>query len=442
MPTGLNGLRANPASTGPPPTQQKYIPSSKSVPPTPTTSKTKSSLGSPREARVERDNIRDLADYARSTGPDGPGQLPKALPSATAQSKSGSSTGTTSARPSTGSRTRFLARDATVSRHAESSELIDFIREGPPRVPGDHRIDRKVAPFRTTMDSDDLNGIAPERNADHNGTASVASTQNSSVARSMQSSVTSRTALLESSNRNKTQAAAPTKQPASMTLRQSALAGDGTPKRTRRRVRDPYAISDSEDDDLEETAPPPKTKTQEESLIDFLRNTAPPPNMTTRPIMTSDSSTTSSSTIRPQSSNPGLKDRLLHTATMNGMNRKMSNSTRPKRDAEAAPPTTTYTNNAARPESPHLTQMGSKLDTYRPTKPTHASIMERNRQRSKIEAREPRTGGNTSDLADYLRSSGPPPSAKVGGEAKEDEDAMKEQAGFRKFFGRNRSVKS
>ena len=127
---------------------------------------------------------------------------------------------------------------------------------------------------------------------------------------------------------------------------------------------------------------------------------------------------------------------------MNGMNRKMSNSTRPKRDAEAAPPTTTYTNNAARPESPHLTQMGSKLDTYRPTKPTHASIMERNRQRSKIEAREPRTGGNTSDLADYLRSSGPPPSAKVGGEAKEDEDAMKEQAGFRKFFGRNRSVKS
>ena len=420
-------------------TQQKYIPSSKNVPPTPTTPKTKSSLGSPREARVERDNIRDLADYARSTGPDGPGQLPKALPNSTAQSKPGSSAGTTSSRPSAGSRSKFQARDATVSRHADSSGLIDFIREGPPRAAGDHRIDRKVAPFRSTMDSDDLNGIAPSQNTDHNGTASVASTQNSSIARSMQSSMNSRTALLDSSNRSNSQSAAPTKQSAGMTLRQSALAGDGNmPKRTRRRVRDPYAISDSDDDDLEVIAPPPKPKTQDESLIDFLRNTAPPPNMTTRPIMTSDSSTTSSSTIRPQSSNPGLKDRLFHTAAMNGMNRKMSNTTRPSRDTESPP---TNVNSAARPESPHLTQMGTKMDSYRPTKLTHASIMERNRQRGKIEAREPRTGGNTSDLAEFMRSSGPPPSAKVG-EAKEDEDAMKEQAGFRKFFGRNRSFKS
>ena len=401
--------------------------------------KFKSRLGGPREARIEKDSTRDLADYARSTGPENPSQLPKSLGSGVSQSAPGSSAGPSSARTSS-SRAKYQAREAAVSRQAESSDLIDFIREGPPRPPGEHRIDRKVAPFRRTMDSEDLNGLAPAQENDHNGASSVASTQNSSMAKSMQSSLNSRTALLDSSTRSNGSIGIAKNSPGP-TLRQSALAEEGfTPKRTRRRVPDPYAIEDSDEDREEEVVPTPKSKTNEESLIDFLRNTAPPPNMTTRPIMTSGSSTTSSSTVRPQSSNPGLRERLLQNAALNGLNRKLSNATRPTREGDQ-PPAYNRSANGARTESPHLTQVGSKLDNYRPTKPTHANHLERNRQKPRVEAREPRTGGNTSDLADYLRSSGPP-GPPVTSAPKGETESVKEEAGFLKFFTRRRSVKS
>ncbi|RAL64078.1 hypothetical protein DID88_003266 [Monilinia fructigena] len=54
---------------------------------------------------------------------------------------------------------------------------------------------------------------------------------------------------------------------------------EGTmPQRKTRRVRDPYAIdlSDEEDDDLEPPSRPAPIK--EESLADFLRNVPPPPS--------------------------------------------------------------------------------------------------------------------------------------------------------------------
>lgn len=53
--------------------------------------------------------------------------------------------------------------------------------------------------------------------------------------------------------------------------------GDAMPARKQRRVRDPYAIDDSDDDFTDDQTPAQAKRTQDESLIDFLRNTAPPP---------------------------------------------------------------------------------------------------------------------------------------------------------------------
>lgn len=433
---GLNGLRANPPIGEPTAQPRKLIPSSKNIiPPTSATLK-KSALGMPREARVEKDNTRDLADYARSTGPDSLSQLPKAL--ATPPPRSAGAASSKSAK-SSASRSKYQARDAVLPRHAESTELIDFIREGPPRPAGEHRIDRNVAPFRRTMDSDDLNDLTSPQERDQNGTSSVASTQNGSVARSLQSSLNSRTALLDSSHLSSAGGAKAIQSPAGPTLRQTALAGESfTSKRTQRRVRDPYAIDTDSDEEFEETIPTPKPRTQEESLIDFLRNTAPPPSMTTQPILAAGSSAVPSSTVKPESSNPGLRERLLQNS-LAGLARKASTSNRSSREAEH-PPAYNRSTNAARTESPHLTQVGSKLDTYRPTKPTHADHVDRNRQKDRVEARDPRSAGNTSDLADYLRNSGPlappPPTREVGGES------VKEEGGFMKFFMRRRGIKT
>ena len=417
--TGFNGLRASSTASDNSIQPRKVIPSSKNITPMATISnKTASPLGAPRDARVERDATRDLADYARSTGPDSPAQLPKPLAQPT--SRPGTTTTTTS-RTST-SRLKYQAREATTSRHAEHSELIDFIREGPPRAPNDQRLDRNGARLRKTIDSDDINGFGQTQERD-NGSSSVDSVRNGSIAQSAHS----RTPLLETSNRLQAVAAGAVQPASTASLRQRSLAEDNdTPKRTRLRVRDPYAIEYS-DEELEEETPKPKT--QNESMIDFLRNTAPTPSMTAQPVVAASSPAATASPVRREENQPGLKEQKSRIASLQGLNRK---------DSRAKD--TTSDNNQARTGSPHLTQMASQIDSYRPMKPTHANLVEKNRVKSRVEAREPRTSGNTSDLADYLRSSGPagPPPAI----ASPSHDDAREESGFLRFFSRRKSVKN
>lgn len=406
--------------------------------------KPKNPLGEPRDPRMTRNTTRDLADYARSTGPENEMQLPKSLGArpATAQGVKTadqslrekalaadveSRPGTTSGRPP--SRLKYQARDARGPRTAESSDLIDFIREGPPRAAGEHRIDRLVAPFRTTMDSDDLNALAPPPELDANGRNSDGSAQESAVTvKSMPSSMNSRTGLLDSTNRasgkftNGFGASGPVS-------RQPVIPeADGIPKRTRRKVRDPYAIDFSdEEEDMEELSDPPPRRTEEESLVDFLRNTAPPPGMITQPILAAVPNATapdSSSTVKRSASSSKLKEYLQGTSSSrNGGSPKPANG--------------------ARAESPHLTQVGSKMDKYRPTQLTHAAHVERNRQQ-KMRA-EPRdasvsNGSGTADLAAYLKNSGPPPGSETPPQSFVPATG-KDQAGFMKFFQRRASVR-
>lgn len=409
-----------------------------------TLSKQRNPLGEPRDARPERNTTRDLADYARSTGPNNEQQLPQALGMQTGSSsvkdratagglgangvpraptlgtpsvESNRSSGASS-RPS--NRLKFQARDARPARNVDTAELIDFIREGPPRQVGDHRIDRNVAPFRTTMDSDDLNALAPP--PESYARDSVASTQDSTVTRSVQESTNSRTALLE------TQRNGMNNQPNGIrsvngVARQTIPETSQEPPRKRRAPRDPYAIDES-DDDFEE--PVVKPQRQEESLIDFLRNTSPPANMAPKPILAAAQRAEESKErdLKRSASNSKLKDVLTRTTSQrNGSIAKSS-------AAGSLPP---KPSSAAREESPHLTQVGSKMDKYRPTQTTHATHVDRNRAtRPKAEARDAgRSGGGTADLADYLRNSGPPEPVQS---QESRMAASKDQAGFMKFF--------
>lgn len=440
----MNGLRANPPGSPNPPVP--VVPSQSGVQQSANSpSKARNPLGEPRDARMTRGTTRDLADYARSTGPEHDMQLPKPLSArpSTAQGVfdgphsekgEGVSAESVTPRPSTTSskatnRLKHQARDARAPRTAESSDLIDFIREGPPRAPGEHRIDRNVAPFRTTMDSDDLNALAPPPDIDVNGRNSDGSAQESAMTvKSMPSSMNSRTGLLDSSNRGSSKFANGFGSGGAAVSRQPVIPeSDGMPPRTRRRVRDPYAIDFSDDEELEEQLPGPQRRGDEESLVDFLRNTAPPPGMTTLPILAANPNPTQpdpSSMVKRTASSSKLRDYLQGaTGNKNGTNAVKSS-------------------NSARADSPHLTQVGSKMDKYRPTQPTHAAHVDRNRQKVRAEPRDPMasSGGDTADLAAYLKNSGPPP----GSEAPPQRfitSTGKDQAGFMKFFSRRGSVR-
>ncbi|KAK0719511.1 hypothetical protein B0H67DRAFT_642859 [Lasiosphaeris hirsuta] len=245
-----------------------------------------------RDARLPRESIAEFADFIRSTGPNGGSLAPaSALRNAAGPipiSKSSIESSRVPTAVSTGSvsRARLQAREAAVNSKDDNSDLIDFIRRGPPSNAGNPRIPRTVAPFRTTMDSDQLAAAVGGKAVDaqlrdveiRSSQASTNATENSM--RSVPSSINSQSALL---GRNKP-----------LPGGNSRFGGMGDddmpmPKRKTRRVRDPYAIdiSDEEDEDEEEAAPKPRRRqqTQEESLMDFLRNVPPPPEPVIQPFV-------------------------------------------------------------------------------------------------------------------------------------------------------------
>jgi hypothetical protein len=459
-----NGLRAHPPT-------EEFAPQTSAVPSLPLassprvassrpgTSSSKTRHGEPRDAKVEPSTSRDLADYLRSTGPESDQQLPRAViprqapsvsqppltprsaaqfrrnveQSRTAAKANGQAplhspgTSVTGGRPlaAATSRTsgapRYVPRDAQVSNSATTSALADFIREGPPRAAGDHRIPRTVAPFRTTRDSEDLNGLAsidkdqPGRSSEASTQkSSAASTQNSSaVSQSVQSSTSSHTALLDRSKKTKPGPSTNGIRTGNSTissLPQSA-ARDAMPKRRQRRVRDPYAIEDSDEDRVEVATLKPKR--DEESLIDFLRNTAPQPSMTAQPIVSASSSAAPKQSLQKKNSSSAIRDRIRITTI--GINRK--NSTELPAYSRGS---------AARAESPHLSQSGSKLDSYKPTQPTHAAHVDR--------VRSSRINGPLSKSEEHL------PNGEQS-RAVRSTNTTKDESGFMAFFSRKRSIR-
>jgi len=389
-----------------------------------------------RDARIENDNIRDFADFIRSTGPEQVKTLPR-LPEKTA-SGSRPTSAVNGTRPSpkgpvpTSPRTlvkvpprlnpiiaplitenkalkkggtRLQAREPTISRNDETSDLIDFIRQGPPpeRNEGKHRIPRTVAPFRNTLDSDDMQPLGNGKSKDAN---SVATTH---------SSVHSRTGLLDSSNRQKSKAVS--SPPAEHRLSRFNEPAQ-PPRRKQRRVRDPYAISDSDAED--EASHTPTGQNQEESLLDFLNSVPPPPEakiesppLDVRPIAVKGLQRKTSASMRSRFSRSASSSIATKTTTTTKGSTQVKSST--------STPIASYRGNSSsgriqeEPSYPGQ-QTYRNADSYSSVSPGQAANMDRPRNgipkpvAKPIQARPAARNDMDSmrDLADFLKNSGPP----------------------------------
>lgn len=378
-------------------------------------------VGSPkaREARVPRESTSDFAEFIKSTGPAGD-RAPVRKPSVPTPT-SPVVNSMPARRVSTAStRARYQPREAAVDTRNDNSDLIDFIRQGPPIATSGHRIPRHVAPFRSTMDSDQMSGAIGGKAVDATipeirySQASTNVTDNSMP--SMQSSVNSSSALLK----NKA-VPAPT----------SGFDDQGMmPQRKQRRVRDPYSIDFSDDDEEDILTPKPPVK-KEESLAEFLRNYDPPPE--------------------PPSSPPRLPKKKASAPSLIGR------FTRGNKDKDAGPVIPSI-----KPESrslhsrsssskgghiPLQVNMPSGYDKYgaadglagRPRMMSTASAgrvpKKRFEPREAVSTRQT----ETSELAAFLRDSAPPDTGLDTRLARAPSH-REESTGFAKMFGRKKKI--
>lgn len=415
-----------------------------------------------RDARVTRESLVEFAEFIRATGPSGADANPTPLKRnqsvmanrTTPRQKPSANMSLDYGRPSMGgsvSRARLQARGATVDNDSDNSDLIDFIRRGPPSAGNNNpRIPRTVAPFRTTMDSDLLKSAVGGKAMDatlpdiHDTRYSQASTNVTEMsAPSVQSSINSQSALL-SRKQPPGQSGNPFDEP------------DMMPQRKQHRVRDPYAIDlsdeEEEDDDFD---PQPRRKPQqpkEESLIDFLNSAPPPPESAPVPFnlpRTQTMPVQPTQAPKKKASAPSLMSRFRQNSSSNSNNSSaaagnsngLKSPTKSQKRGGAPAASKGYI-----PIQVNIPTGGDLFPSYgsssaataAPSMPPSASSS-RPSGRVPMKRFEPRDAVSvpsrgTSDLADFLRSSGPPPAMNTPPFAAE----QPETNGGPRLFGRRK----
>ncbi|ROV96302.1 hypothetical protein VMCG_07646 [Cytospora schulzeri] len=410
-------------------------------PPVSTSNRARGAMPQARDARVPRESMVEFAEFIRATGPPGADAGPpvplkrnlslmnkRTAPSPAPSSKMSADYGRPSMSSSIG-RARLQARDATVDTSNDKSDLIDFIRRGPPSS-GNPHIPRTVAPFRTTMDSDQLASAVGGKAMDatlpdiHDTRYSQASTNVTDLsATSVQSSINSQSALL-----GRKQVAGQTSAPFEEE--------DMMPQRKQRRVRDPYAIDfsdeEEEDDDFE---PQPRAKAQqpkEESFLDFLNSEPPPPPSAPVPfnIPRTQSSHEQMQVPKKKASAPSLIARFRQNSS-SGISGGAKSPTSPARSqkmyesrslSSRAGSGTTSASKGYVPIQVNIPAGGDMYPSYGstttvPPVPKMPPTMTASRPSGRVPMKkfEPREAVSvpsrgTSDLADFLRDSSPPPS--------------------------------
>ncbi|KAK8175981.1 hypothetical protein IWX90DRAFT_128271 [Phyllosticta citrichinensis] len=395
----------------------------------------------PREPRVQTDPTYDLRDFLMSTTPSGPrmkpidttlsnrsvSETPTRTPTSTtgnifSKSSKSSANGSGPASPfsregksreskesmpprSSHKKSNLEPRSAAGPSHIDNG-LIDLIRQGPPAPPGEHRIPRTVAPFRDTMDSDQLEMYAstvPSLSESHQTTDS-------------------RSGLLPP---------IPTSQPAFSGDLQSFLVEFSEPgpgpamKRNRPQKRlDPYAIPDDDDEEFAEgdtdvtalpnhSTPKKPAHSEEQSLADFLASEPPPPHMAdttkTEPFFLSNdtlSAIRSGNPATPASANGKRNQRhYQHQATLS-----QTQSLNP-------PPSSSYSTQTVPSFSTlnHHSRFDSNSTPGSPLRrpPTSATTATKRSQNPPRDARlVDDDRGVLTEMADFLRFSGPPPKNK------------------------------
>lgn len=354
-----------------------------------------SAAGQARDARAPRDSTREFAEWIRSTSATSSPSQPTSSP----RPPSTFSTSTTRS-----NRPKLQARPAETTS-SQTSDLIDFIREGPPQ-PGAHRIPRTVAPFRNTIDSDDLQLDSAQHEKGQTTSSSVASTRDGSTPNKSLTSLGSRTGLLDSAKRINGQTKA-------VPSSSATDFDDPRPARKQRRAPDPYAIDDDDDDNLLEeliNAKPPQR--EEESLIDFLRS-APPPDFEQPPPKPLGLNLSQSSSSNGFANPPSgmMKSRLLRGNDKVPSTKMSITSLRSQGSTNNTQSSSTYTTKVGMERKPGPLPSTSNRQT------------------------------ETSALADFLRNTGPPeptanrvPTAPIKPQAKEGSLA--------RFFTRRKKVEA
>ncbi|KAH8811721.1 hypothetical protein F5884DRAFT_286677 [Xylogone sp. PMI_703] len=409
-----------------------------------------------RDARVDQSSVEDFADFIRSTGPPGSRrekQVPFGAPNGAPRNGSatnlhGTPVASTPKRSdSSARRIRLQARDP-VPKGDSSSELIDFIREGPPRGINDEnpRIPRQVAPFRTTMDSDQMSGPVNGRTGELYAVDRGSYSTSVSAEKSVNSSINSTSGLISHAAPPKKTPVAPTSNP--MDFGEE----DMMPKRKTRRVRDPYAIdfSDEEDeedeDEIEDLKPKRRPQPiKEESLADFLMNVPPPADNAPTPLVLDTGPNVLRKDVKKKASSQSLMSRF-------GRNGSISSQNSPRRqffNFDSRPSTMASTQGsiagsiASAPPMPILAKVSTS--TAPPRKSSYASQVDSSRnpgprvaQRSYAPRDPSYRPTKTDDLADFLRNSEPPPGAAQPKAL--DPSTLQKRGGFSKMFGREKKV--
>lgn len=300
-----------------------------------------------------------------------------------------------------------------------NSDLIDFLRQGPPGAPGG-RVPRSVAPFR---ESDELSG--PGGRALDASIPDIRYSQASTHATdtsmpSMHSSINSNTALIK-------------KAPAAPSSKMFDD-DDMMPKRKTRRVKDPYAIdfSDEEDDDASFMTAPRAPAKKEESLAEFLRNYEPPPEPVAPPI--------SQKMPKKKASAPSLIGRFTRSSS-NSHSGSVPAS--PQIDSRSL---SSRNGGSGKGYIPIQVNIPPGYDKYGPIdnkaapRPSMAPSTGSSGRvpMKKFEPREAVSNATrTSDLAAFLRNSEPPPEP-VPPPASIKEGSSSSGSGLSKMFGRRK----
>ena len=339
-----------------------------------------------RDPKVETESMRDFADFIRSTGPS-PGQEKPVQPFVNINAhnpKSNVSTSSLARKLSTrrsstsngaAAKTRLnMEPRSPAGLSTGNGDLIDFIRQGPPDANnGQPRIPRSVAPFRTTVDSDQFETMLGGHANVETAYGSASSTLDS---KDSSHTINSRTGLISSPG---------IVQPAYSNMPQQLsgnMSASNEPQitRTRHRVKDPYAIDFSDEDDDEDsdqlTALPssgsqaPSSRSaapKQESFMDFLNAMEPPSTHEPQPFMLSEE-TIAAARARAHS-NAASTSRNLNATALSS---------------------TTVSSDAPRAYKPRIQARAPAYGDARGGPVGGAG----------------RTG--TSDLADFLKNSGPP----------------------------------
>ncbi|KAH0552835.1 hypothetical protein GP486_006964 [Trichoglossum hirsutum] len=460
------------ASASAPAPAPASAPSQAPLPPPPPTPKAKQAFAkpsAPRDARTRQDSMKEMADFLRTTGPIGPdstrnvgrastssrhGPVPAVTRNQVPQSPtalrpiiSNRAASVTSSKVS--SKSRLQARDASVPYGDTSSDLIDFIRQGPPRDNGQSpRIPRNIAPFRNTMDSDRLSTGGGSRSNDLIPTSptSIVDSTSQSKAQSY-SSYNSQSGLLGNSANVKGR---------------PQLEGHQPPQRKRRRVRDPYAIDSDESDEDDDLMPTPKPKRQEESLIEFLNSVPPPPAQEMTSSVFDGVPKPEQKVVQKKGSAPSLMTRFVR-ANSQSTNSPVSAS--PTAGPTAAPMTRIPTgapqlslSSGVGRGSPLMgsspfpgsagsgsvrTQPVSGVSRVGPTYASHVNLERKGPVRSSSISSgtyQPRSGraesSRSNDLADFLKNSGPPVTTSTYAPPAQ----TKSELGITKIFRKKKAV--